>query len=116
MMPDDDVSADTFVEFNGGKLYFCCDHCVTEFDKDNVAHVSVANRQLVQTGQFRQTACPFSGQPVSADATTSIGDMPIGFCCLKCRDKVRDAADDGVRTEMVFGQDAFAKGFAKSEK
>lgn len=116
MKPAEDVSADYAIEFNGGSLFLCCQQCRNEFDRTVPEQVCAANRQLVRTGQFAQTACPFSGRPVLDGATTKIGDLEIGFCNLGCRDKVRDAADDGARTGMVFGEQAFANGFARTQK
>ena len=35
--------------------------------------------------------CPWSGEPVQADALTKYGDQVVGFCNAGCRDKF-DAA------------------------
>ncbi len=114
MMMDEDVSAEYFVEFNEGKVYFCCDECVEMFNEDPESYTTAANWQLFQTGQYVQTACPFSGRETGADLTVAIGDQEIGFCCSGCQGKVHNAADDAARIEMVFGQRTFDKGFAKA--
>lgn len=115
MMPDQEVDPDSFAMHHGGKVFFCCGMCVKGFNKDPEKHAAQANRQLVETGQFVQTGCPFSGRPVASDKMVKIGEMEVGFCCGGCQSKVADAGDDTARTGMVFGPDAFGKGFAAKD-
>ncbi len=112
MMPDHEVVADSFAEYRGGKVFFCCDKCAKGFAKDPSKAAIKANMQLVQTGQFVQTACPITGNPVADGVTAKIGEMEIGVCCAKCQAKVNAAADDAARAELVFGDESFEKGFA----
>ncbi|MGI9518611.1 MAG: hypothetical protein ACR2NP_16260 [Pirellulaceae bacterium] len=113
MMMDEEVSAEYFVEFNEGKIYFCCDSCVEMFNEDPESYTTAANWQLFQTGQYAQTSCPFSGRAVGEDMMVDIGDKQVGFCNAGCQAKVQNAADDSARIAMVFGADTFAQGFAK---
>jgi YHS domain-containing protein len=110
VMPDHDVSADSYVEYNGGRLYFCCDSCIEDFKADPDAYQAAANQQLVQTGQYVQVNCPFSGQPVATGNGVKVGETEVRFCCPNCKGKV-EKADDTARAAMVFGGEAFAKAF-----
>jgi hypothetical protein len=72
--------------------------------------------QLVQTGQYVQTACPISGQPLADGMKVKIGELEVGTCCADCLGKIRSAADDAARTELVFGDKSFEKAFSAVKK
>lgn len=112
LMPKKFISAEKVVDYNGAKVFLCCDGCVKRFSKDPTKFAAKANRQLVQTGQFHQTACPISGHPVDSTMTVDAGGVSVGFCCANCKAKAEAASEDE-RAEMVFGADAFAKGFGQ---
>ena len=108
-----DVVARQSVEFNGGRVFFCCADCRSEFDPANPDHLAAANWQLVASGQFGQIGCPFSGQEILEEAMTPVGGVEVGFCNTGCRDKVQNATDDLERTGMVFNSEAFTRGFSR---
>ncbi len=116
IMMDMKVSPDNFLEHQDGKLYFCCKRCMAKYNDDPDAYAAKANRQLVETGQYTQTACPFSGHPVADSVSATIGETEVGFCCAKCQAKVEGADDDDARTDMVFSNQSFEKGFEKSNR
>jgi hypothetical protein len=35
----------------------------------------------------------------------------VGFCCEHCRDEMAKAANDDAKVELLFNDEAFAKGF-----
>ncbi len=115
-MMGEEVSADYAAEYMGGKVFFCCKNCVTAFQKEPAKYEVVANAQLVATGQYRQTACPFSGGAIAEGTGVKVGDQEVGFCCGNCKAKVEGADDDDARMALIFTKDAFEKGFAKAEK
>ena len=55
------VNAEQFASHNDGKVYFCCGNCKAKFEENAEPFVVKANHQLVLTGQYTQTGCPFSG-------------------------------------------------------
>ncbi|MCP4078726.1 MAG: YHS domain-containing protein [Planctomycetaceae bacterium] len=113
-MMDDEVSAEYAADYRGGKVYFCCKRCVAAFEKNPEKYATAANAQLVVTGQFQQTACPFSGGPLADGTSVKLGDEELSFCCGNCKGKVEGAADDEARMQMVYSNKAFEKGFAKA--
>jgi YHS domain-containing protein len=113
IMMDMEVSADNTVAHRDGQLYFCCKRCMAGYNADPSAHAAKANRQLVETGQYTQTACPFSGGDVAEGTEITIGEVKIGFCCNGCKTKAEGAADDDAKIEMIFNDKSFEKGFAK---
>jgi len=115
-MMGEEVSTDYSADHMKGKVYFCCDSCVDAFKKEPAKYLVAVNKQLVQTGQYTQKACPFSGGAVTDGNSVKIGDHEIGVCCGNCKSKLEGAEDDDARSEMVFSKEAFEKGFAKTEK
>jgi YHS domain-containing protein len=97
-------------EYNGGKVFFCCENCPAEFKKDPAKHAVKANHQLVATTQAKQTGCPFSGKAVAEGTAVKIDGVEVAFCCPNCQGKVAKA-EAAEQAQMVFNDKAFAKGF-----
>jgi YHS domain-containing protein len=87
------AKADQFAGFNGGKVYFCCGNCVNEFAKDTDKYAAQANLQLMQTGQIKPVACPFSGKPMVAVTAMDVDGSHGTFCCEHCTAKAVEAAN-----------------------
>ena len=100
-------------EFDGGKVYFCCEKCVGAFKGESAKFAAKAHQQMVSTGQLVQKGCPFSGGPVKPGTQISIGDAEVGFCCPNCKGKVEKASPEDQVT-MVFGK--IDKGFKPAAK
>lgn len=112
MMPKKNVTAKQAVDYQGGKVYFCCKKCAGKFAADPEKYAAQANQQLVATGQYVQTSCPFSGGDMEDSESTEVAGVTVKFCCDKCKGKVEGATSDSEKTEMVFNKKAFGKGFA----
>ena len=78
-----------------GKVYFCCKNCPKAYAKDPAKFENKVRRQLAETGQIVQVACPISGQPVNKEVTVEHGHTKVGFCCKNCLAKYEAADDDG---------------------
>jgi YHS domain-containing protein len=113
MMPKRDVKEAKFVDHRDGKVFFCCPGCVKKWNKEPAKFETAANMQLVQTGQFKQTACPISGGDVDAEQFCEVDGVKVLFCCGNCKAKVESASTDEAKRELVFGSKMFEKGFAK---
>jgi YHS domain-containing protein len=106
----DAISKEAFVDYKGGKVYFCCAACIPKFKEATAKYATKANVQLVLTGQAKQKACPFSGNKVNPSTKTEVGGVSVAFCCAGCEGRVKKAEGDD-RLEMVFGDKTFDKGF-----
>lgn len=113
MMPKRDVKEAKSVDHRDGKVFFCCPGCVKKWNKDPSKFESMANFQLVKTGQFKQTACPISGGDVDEEQFSEIDGVKVYFCCGNCKAKAEAAADDAAKRDLLFGEKLFEKGFAK---
>lgn len=113
MMPGKNVKATSSVDYKGSKVYFCCDSCAAEFENAPEKYSSKANQQLVQTGQYVQRACPFSGETYFPEHSVKVGGAQVYFCCESCKETVKNVKDDNARTDLIFGDKRFEKGFKK---
>jgi len=104
------IDTDKFVEYKGGKVYFCCGNCPKAFQKDTAKFSTKANHQLVVTKQAKQEKCPLSGGPLNDEATVEVGGVTVKFCCEKCQGKVAAAKGDE-QAELVFSNKAFDKAY-----
>ncbi len=112
-----EVNKEHTVEFEGGKVAFCCDKCPTAFKKDEKKYAANARHQLVATGQLEQKACPFSGRPVSEEQKLELVGIEVGFCCANCKGKVAKSEKDEEKLAMVFGDKKLVeKAFALKKK
>jgi hypothetical protein len=84
--------ADKTVDFNGGKVQFCCENCPKAFNANPKKFAGKANLQLIQTGQLKQVKCPLTGRPVAADKAVEIEGVKIGVCCGNCLAKATKVA------------------------
>jgi len=107
--------ADTGVDHNGGKVFFCCMNCPKAYAKNPAKFATKANLQLVATAQAKQSACPITGKKLNPKTTLAVSGVDVQFCCNGCRKKV-DGAEGADQLKLVFGADAFKKAFAKIEK
>ena len=94
----------------GGKIYFCCENCPKAFEKNPEKFELKARRQLLETGQIVQVACPITGKPVNKEMMVEVGHSEAGFCCEKCLAKY-DAADDEEKLKIIFAD--LDKGFTR---
>jgi YHS domain-containing protein len=108
---------DCFVEYKGGKVYFCCGDCPKAFKEKADKYATKANLQLYQTGQAKLVKCPIAGRALNTATAIEVGGTKVCFCCNNCKGKAT-AAKGAEQIELIFNDKAFAKGFevAKKEK
>jgi hypothetical protein len=112
-----EVNKEHTVDFEGGKVAFCCDKCPTAFKKDEKKYAANARHQLVATGQLEQKACPFSGRAVNEEQKLELVGIEVGFCCANCKGKAAKAEKDEEKIAMVFGDKKLVeKAFALKKK
>lgn len=114
LMPKKNVVADKSAEYKEGKVFFCCGGCAKKFAADTDKFATLANHQLVSTGQFVQTGCPISGGDVDDEQSSVVGGVTVKYCCGKCKAKVDGASSEEAKVELVFGRKRFDKAFAKN--
>ena len=108
-------AAKVSVSHNGGDIYFCCKNCRKAFEQNKDKFSTKANQQLVVTGQASQQKCPISGGKIKEGTELEVGGLPVSFCCKNCRKKV-DGASGDAQLALVFGDEAFQKGYTATAK
>ena len=103
------------VDYNGAKVYFCCDNCPKEFAANKAKYVAKANLQLVCTKQAVETLCPFTGMQLNEDATVVVGGAKVAFCCQMCQGKAENLPAEAL-INQVFNEKTFKKAFEVSKK
>lgn len=103
-------AAKVSVDHNGGEVYFCCKNCLKAFKEDASKFSTKANEQLIKTGQANQQKCPISGGKMKSGTALEVDGVPVAFCCKNCRKKVDQASGDE-KLALVFGDEAFKKGY-----
>lgn len=106
------VNKEQTASYKEGEVYFCCKNCKAAFEKDSTKHAVKANGQLVQTKQYEQKKCPLTGGPMKTES--KIAGVLVKFCCKNCK-KNADKASAEKQLAMVFGEEAFKKGYAKKK-
>ena len=101
---------DQSLDYNGGKVYFCCDKCPKAFEKDTAKYAVKANAQLIASGQATQAKCPITGRPLNSEHKTTVAGVEVTFCCPNCKGKVEKASGDE-QAKLVFSDAAFKKGY-----
>lgn len=109
MQPTKAINESKSVEWKKGKVYFCCDNCPKAFTADKEKHAAKANAQLVATKQYKQQACPISGEKIDDSTAVEVAGAKVAFCCTKCKGKV-EAAKGAEQLDLVFSEKAFEKG------
>jgi len=109
------AKAATAVDYNGAKVFFCCNNCAGKFKADPAKHALRANHQLVATKQAKQEKCPLSGGACKPEHKTKVAGVSVAFCCPNCKGKVAKAEGDE-QLKLVFSEKAFKKGFALAKK
>ena len=109
------IDSSKFVEYNGGKVYFCCPGCPGPFKENTAKYATKANRQLVQTEQMVQVKCPLTGKDTNPATAIDVGGVKVAFCCNNCKGKVAKAEGDE-QLDLVFGDAPLKKGFKIAEK
>ena len=113
LMPKRKANEKYSVDFENGKLYFCCKGCVQKFEtkKSEAKVIARANEQLFATGQYRQKLCPVGGHEMSDDNFVEVSGNKVHVCCKNCVSQLNDLGSDAARIEKVFNQESFAKSF-----
>jgi len=102
------AKAENFVEYKGGKVFFCCMNCPKAFSADTAKFAAKANHQLAATKQAKQAKCPLSGEDIDASTAIKVSGVEVAFCCDMCKGKAEAEKD---QVAFLFNDKAFDKAF-----
>ena len=117
-----DIDKDVTATHHDGKVFFCCDHCLSAWNKDAAKDgekkfIAQANYQLVASKQAKQKGCPMSGNATKDATVIEVGanKAKVSFCCGHCQENAekKEGAD---QIAMLFSEKAFANAFTLVKK
>tara|TARA_Y100000766_G_scaffold280515_1_gene290470 strand:- start:320 stop:817 length:498 start_codon:yes stop_codon:yes gene_type:complete len=115
-----DVKGKKVFDYKDGKLFLCCSSCVKKMERDPGKYEAKANHQLVYTGQYKQHACPLSGNSItdgSPEFEVDGGDLGAVTVRVSSKELVDQLAamELGEQIKSVFGPEGFEKGKFSAE-
>jgi YHS domain-containing protein len=108
------VKAESTVEYNGGKVYFCCNNCPKAFSADTEKYKAKANHQLAQTEQLEEVACPITNNKFKKETELDVAGVRVAFCCNNCKGSIEKLKTDDDKINKLFTD--VSKSYKKTEK
>jgi len=81
-----DITTDSYVDYQGQRVYFCCPGCEGTFLADPDKYFEAAAKDSILFENV-QTTCPVMGNPIDRQFFTYYKGRGIYFCCAGCIDK-----------------------------
>jgi YHS domain-containing protein len=85
-----DKASGPHVDFEGQRIYFCCNKCPVEFRKDPEKYFSKIAAEGVELENI-QTTCPVSGEKFGGDmgdpVSVTYKGRTVKLCCNMCKPK-----------------------------
>ena len=70
------INKEYAVDFDGGKVYMCCENCPAAFKKDSAKYAAKAHLQMVQTGELSEALKEFAAA-LDANKNSSLAHYRI---------------------------------------
>jgi YHS domain-containing protein len=83
---DIDIAKSPHVDYQGQRIYFCCEHCSAKFVADPEATFAKSAKEGV-VFESVQKECPLSGEDVDKKVYADYKGRRVYFCCTKCKAK-----------------------------
>ncbi len=83
------VDKEVFVDYNGKRVYFCCDGCNTTFLEDPATYLKKMKEEgvILEDAPITQEKCPVTGKAINKEIYTDYEGKRIYFCCEGCKPK-----------------------------
>jgi len=78
-----------FADYNGERVYFCCEPCVESFKKEPQKYLDQLKDQgvVLEKAPITQTKCPVSGEAINKEIHADVNGKRVYFCCNGCKVK-----------------------------
>jgi|WetSurMetagenome_2_1015567.scaffolds.fasta_scaffold25924_4 YHS domain-containing protein len=83
---DIDIAKSPHLDWQGQRIYFCCEHCMAKFKADPEASFAKSAKEGI-VFQSVQKECPLSGEDVDKKVYADYKGRRVYFCCTKCKAK-----------------------------
>lgn len=80
------INENSFVDYNGLRIFFCCDGCKEKFLADADAYIEKMKASGEEPMRLKpQSVCPVSGEELkSKDSYLDYEGVRVYFCCDNC--------------------------------
>ena len=105
------VDKHVYQDYQGKRVYFCCESCVEEFNKDPESYMEKLKAEgvVLEAAPKAQTKCPVMGGDINKEVYSDYEGKRVYFCCENCKGEfAKDPAKyiekleaDGVVLERV---------------
>lgn len=92
------ITSTSFLDYEGQRIYFCCDGCESSLLKDPDKFFEQAAKDKIMFENV-QTTCPVTGNPIDKKFFTYYKGRGIYFCCADCIEKFN--ADPGMYLDKM---------------
>lgn len=79
----DAVNKSVYVDYQGQRVYFCCDKCPAKFKADPEKYFAQFAKEGIVPENI-QTVCPVTGEEITKASHTDYKGRRVYFCCDKC--------------------------------
>ena len=88
------VDGETFTDWNGVRVHFCCPGCDKKFKKSPAKYADKLGIELIKDGKktlvdVRNPKCPVMGGKTKDSVHADFGSVRIHYCCPGCDKKAR---------------------------
>jgi YHS domain-containing protein len=105
------INKDIYTDYEGKRVYFCCQSCVEQFKKDPAKYVKKLEDEGVtlEKTPVPQTTCPVMGGKINKSLYADYEGKRVYFCCAGCPEQfkkdpakyVKKLEDQGVTLEKA---------------
>ena len=83
------INKESFVDYNGKRVYFCCSGCDTKFLEDPDTHLKKMKEEgvVLADAPITQETCPVMGKPINKEIYTDHNGTRTYFCSEGCKTK-----------------------------
>ena len=79
-----DINKDVYVDYQGQRVYFCCNGCQSTFLKDPEKYFKKMAKENVLLESV-QKECPVMGGKIDKKVYTDYNGRRVYFCCASCK-------------------------------
>jgi YHS domain-containing protein len=85
------IDKNIYTDYEGKRIYFCCQGCVETFKKDPEKYVSMMEKDgvVLESVAHAEEKCPVSGEPVDKAIYTEYEGTRVYFCCNRCLEEFK---------------------------
>ncbi len=104
-----EIEKELYADHDGKRVYFCCEGCIGEFNKDPETYLGKLNeagqkpKSLASAGA--QTTCPVMGGAINKELYADYQGKRVYFCCGGCKGPFEEDPEKYLKKLRESGQE-----------